>query len=233
MNEDKASPDLRFIIRATLLGAGDGRSLQNVNTTELPDGCIASVNADNSLWRLVKTSSTATQNGVSLRAGSGPGTWFLQASNAGLIQGVQITANNFSAFAVDGNWQQTTDSNCALDGSSETWSLTQPGCILVYEGTGIRSFMAQLSVAARVGNVGAARDVFLGISYNDDLTGAPSPGTSGQIDATIDTATADFPITTVRKVTMSPGDSLRPKMAAAAGATSLSAVIRMIVWPST
>jgi uncharacterized protein YyaL (SSP411 family) len=154
----------------------------------------------------------------------------LQSVSDAFSGGAEVLSTDYNAFAVDGNWHQTTDSDSALTGTPTNWALTAAGCILTYTGT-TRDFYVTLASAIRVGNADAARNAFLGISRNDDLTGAPSFGTSGAIDTTLASANSDIAATTTRLVRLASGDTLRPKMAGPAAATELSAVLRMIVVP--
>ena len=59
--------------RPLLTGGGSGDSLQNVNTTLLPNGALCLVTENSTLYRLDKTS---TSNVGTITPGSGPGRWF-------------------------------------------------------------------------------------------------------------------------------------------------------------
>lgn len=233
MNEDKASPDLRFLIRNVLTGTSSPASLQNVNTALLPNGACCWITFEQSLWALNKDSTALTVPGVSLKPGSGPGAWFRVTTSDITAGGVflESTGAGFNSYAVDGNWQTSSSSNflVATD-TAPNWSLTALGGILTYSGPA-RPFFVTLCAAARVGNVDTPRQAFLGVSKNDDLTGAATAGTSGAIDSTLAVADVDYSITTVRRVSLVESDTLRPKMAGPAGAVTLAAVIRMIVIP--
>jgi len=236
MNEQTASPADRYLIRATLAGTGDGQSLQNVNTAFLPNGAACYVIADEALWVLDKTATPATVTNQSLAPGSGPGCWYRFGTAEALSPPAAVVAAGFQTFGVDGNWQAPSSTNAIFDSGAnnpdppKNWALTAVQSVLTYSGP-TRQFLVMIAGAARVGDATAARDVFLGVSYNNDLTGAPSPGTSGEIDTTVSVASVDYAISTNRLVTLSATDTLRPKMAAPAAASTLSAVLRMAVVP--
>ena len=79
--------DLRILAPfATVQGEED--SLQSVDTTILPDGCLAYVIADNSAWRLHK-SLVPPLNGV-LAPASGPGGWIAESASAMFINNVSF-----------------------------------------------------------------------------------------------------------------------------------------------
>ena len=71
-----APPEFRVLApRAVLLGAGNPAALQNVNTTELPNGSLCWVQDQFGLYALNKTS-VAPPSGTSVvQPASGPGRW--------------------------------------------------------------------------------------------------------------------------------------------------------------
>jgi hypothetical protein len=215
-----------------LASTSSGDSLANLNTAVLPNGAMVSVTQDQSLWMLDKTSTATTIPDEIIAPGSGPGRWFRFATNAARSRGLMVVGQAFNAFAVDTNWGQSTGNTFIVDGTTpEDWVLTASGCILTYTGPS-RRFLVNLSASVRVTNVGAPRDVFLGISLQNDLTGAPSAGTSGEVDAVLAVADTSVCMSTVRLVTLATGQTLRPKMAGPAAALGLSAMIRMSITPS-
>ena len=82
-----AATALRLLApRAALLGTGNGDSLQNVNTTELPNGALCWVNANATLYRLDRTSVAASAPDAIIVPASGPGRWFALSGNAVLSE---------------------------------------------------------------------------------------------------------------------------------------------------
>lgn len=222
----------RLQIREVSAGTGDGDSMANLNTAVLPDGAFCVVSEEGALYQLVKSSAATPVTGFIVAPSSGPGRWILFAASDVLSGPAQVGSTDFSTFAADGNWGPVTNTVTALDAvSSPAWTHAPASSILTYHGP-TRKFAVTLAASAHVGAVGAAHDVFLGISKNNDLTGAPAAGTSGEIDTTPAAITVDYAMSTSRIVSLSSTDTLRPKMAASAAATSLGAMLRMIVTPA-
>jgi hypothetical protein len=80
MVDRAAATALRILgARARLLGPGDGNSLQNINTTNLPDGSLCWVSASLAYFVLHKGDSTTPPDGINvIKPSSGPGRWFIQ-----------------------------------------------------------------------------------------------------------------------------------------------------------
>ena len=84
--------------RAALLGTGDGAALQNVNTTELPDGSLCWVNDQANLYVLSKTSTEVASGNFIVVPASGPGRWML--ANNGAAAAPVISTD----FAISAEW---------------------------------------------------------------------------------------------------------------------------------
>jgi hypothetical protein len=80
MSDRAAAVGFRVLgARRRLLGPGDGDSLQNVNTTELPDGSLCWVTQSLAFFALHKGDSTTPPDGINvIKPSSGPGRWFIQ-----------------------------------------------------------------------------------------------------------------------------------------------------------
>jgi hypothetical protein len=232
MNEQIASPALRYLIRDVLTGTGNPQSLANVNTTELPNGALCMVATDGTLWRLDKTSSIAP-SGEAVAPGSGPGRWLLFEVGAFSSPPVGVNGSGSNGFPVGGSWGQPSTNSFAIQqiaGNLNSWALTASGGILTYTGP-TRQFAVALYATLNVGDATAARQVFLGISHNDDLTGVAAA--DGNNISDVHATAVDHPISTGRIVRLVSGDTLRPKGAAATAAVSLTATsYRMIVTPA-
>lgn len=224
MNEDKAPADYRCLIRAQLNGTTDGESLQNVNTTPLPNGALCFVNSESALFVLAKTSVQPEEVALVVAPGSGPGRWVRLVGSTALAGPMQLQATAAAAFAVDGNFGQSSSSTFALAGGSTghpNWALTAAGGIVTYSGPS-RPFMLLLQGSFQVGNAGSPRVATAGISINDDLTGAIADSASA-LSTTLAVASSDYSlgVALYRRLLVT-GDTLRVKAGAAAGAVSLS-----------
>ena len=82
MTDRLADVTLRILgARKNLTGTGDGESLQNIDTTELPDGAACWVTASLSDFALHKYDNTTAPDNINVvRPASGPGRWFIQAN---------------------------------------------------------------------------------------------------------------------------------------------------------
>jgi len=80
-----AATALRLLApRAVVLGTGDGDSLQNVNTTELPNGSFCWVVSNATLYRLDTASTLASAPDAVIVPASGPGRWIALSGSAAL-----------------------------------------------------------------------------------------------------------------------------------------------------
>ncbi len=233
MSASRAPAELRFLIRKVRDGVANPDSLASINTTELPDGAVCSVSDDGTLWRLDKSSSFMPTS-EAIAPVAGPGRWFYFGVEAFASPGVMVVGSGANTFAVGGNWGQPTSSEFALQqltGDLNAWSLTALGGILTYAGPS-RLFNVAIYASMNVGDATAARQVFVGVSHNNDLTGAAASD-GNNISATLSTASIQYVLATSRLVRLSSGNTLRMKAAAASAASSLgAAAVRMIVSPA-
>jgi hypothetical protein len=225
-NENIAPPDLRLMIRALRAGTGLPNSLQNINTTKLPDGASCYVIEDAAFWVLDKGSSTGAITGEVLVPGSGPGRWFRQSTSSTQAPGVQVVSSDTNnGYNLDDNWQISAGANFALLSSGVLpgfWALTALGPILTYSGK-TRPFLARLTATVVVGDATAPREIFAGISYNNDLTGVAALGAVGQQSIELVTANVGNQLSTERIVVMADTDTVRAKLAGPAAAAALTA----------
>jgi hypothetical protein len=73
--------------RPTLLGTGDADSLQNVNTTELPNGALCWVVSNATLYRLDAASTAASAPDAVIVPAAGPGRWIALSGNELIAEG--------------------------------------------------------------------------------------------------------------------------------------------------
>jgi len=93
-----APADLRILTpRPTLSGTGDADSLQNVNTTELPDGALAYVLELNLAYRLHKLLVPPIVG--TLAPAAGPGVWVPEAGSAMFVNSVVASPGTVNAGA--------------------------------------------------------------------------------------------------------------------------------------
>jgi hypothetical protein len=132
-------------------GTGDGNSLANVNTTNLPNAALCMVQDQGTLYRLDKTSTIdpvlPTDPGI-IVPGSGPGRWFaMTGQEAELAFAYEIGMNNASAVVVANpqNWTAlgsttawTVEDSILTAGTlvaTAFWSTTTPSAgVLTYNG---------------------------------------------------------------------------------------------------
>lgn len=96
MSDRTAATALRLLgPRAVLSGTGNPDSLQNVNTTELPNGSLCMVNESGTLYRLDKFSTATSAIPAIMQPASGPGRWFA------LSGGALLAAARMSMFSPD------------------------------------------------------------------------------------------------------------------------------------
>lgn len=98
MTDRLAAVGLRVLApRATLLGAGNEDALQNVNTTELPDGSLCWAEDQVAFYVLHKSSAASPSGTVVVAPGSGPGRWIILGS--GGADGSQVIVPDIAALA--------------------------------------------------------------------------------------------------------------------------------------
>jgi hypothetical protein len=81
-----------------LLGTGDGNSLQNVNTTNLPNGAECYVIETNLSYRLHKTLTAPVAGAVS--PASGPGVWLPDSNSGMFVNSAEASAGTVNANSV-------------------------------------------------------------------------------------------------------------------------------------
>lgn len=113
--------------RAVLLGTGDAAALQNLDTTELPDGALCWVSDQTSYYVLHRDSSASPSGTIVVAPASGPGRWIILGSgstsgelivpNIAALAALPAPANGESAFVltVRSSFQFETGSALAAD----------------------------------------------------------------------------------------------------------------------
>lgn len=223
--------DSRILIRADILGTGF--SLENINTTFLPDGAMCFVRVNKAVYALDKSSTLTPETNVIITPGSGPGRWIKLTESLGAAGATFIRSNGQLTYAADGNFNASSSSAFQQDGGvsgNPNWTLTALGGILTYSGP-VRQFMILLNASVRVGDVSSPRSVFGAISFNDNFSGAVATG-GGALDTLCAVAASDYALgVTARFQNLINGSTLRPKFGVAAGASTLEAQLTMAVIP--
>jgi len=155
MTDRNSDTALRLLApRANLLGTGDGDSLQNINTTYLPNGAFCWVNANATLYRLDKTSTAASAPDAVIVPASGPGRWRALSGNAVLSEArmsmfqpaalavVIATINVWVALPAAGSYAPQTSASAFWSISATTGIATYSGPAMIYH------FSAALNLAA-------------------------------------------------------------------------------------
>jgi hypothetical protein len=231
MTASRSAVAFRWLIRDTALGGGDGEALQNVITSELPDGSSCYVISEESVYRLFKSSTTAA-NGVSIIAPvAGPGRWFkVQDDNAFMADPLavfQAGTNVFPASSTD--WFAPNTSNFTPDQAANfgTWTQGALGAF-TYNGPGSLRWRLQLDATFAVG--GATETVTAGISVNADLTGA-ADGQAQGAGTVVRTTTIVGRITVVRTRVLTPGDIVQPRIRNSASASTTASFLTLTAVP--
>lgn len=102
MPDRNAAVGLRVLApRATLLGSGDSDSLQNVNTTPLPDGSLCWVGDQTAFYVLHKDGTDTPISPIVVAPAAGPGRWFQIPTGDGTGLPTELTPYNFGAVGDD------------------------------------------------------------------------------------------------------------------------------------
>jgi hypothetical protein len=172
MSSNLFPPDFRVLgPLSAVTGAED--SLEAVNTSELPDGCLAVV-TNNQVFVLNKFSTATAVSGVIVApAQGGVGRWLLLVAGAGeqLSRAIQLTAALADFAVVSNTWTLISGAVFASQGTpSALFSLTTASGRLTYNGPSGRYF--EICVEASIGNgeSGAAIEVAVAASVNGDVS---------------------------------------------------------------
>lgn len=227
MSDKNAAVALRLLgPRAVARGTGDGDSLQNVNTTELPNGALCMVNESGTLYRLDKNSALTpalpTDPGL-ITPAAGPGQWIaLVGQEASLTFAYQIGMNNASPVVVPNpaTWSALgattawTVEDAALTAgilvATAFWSTVTPGAgVLTYSGPATL-FRVSASVVLTNAEAANAQTYGLYISKNGTGIGAATEFVREMQQAAA-TGNAQDPnqVTAESNLFLSPGDTVQ------------------------
>lgn len=226
MTDRLAAVALRILApRARARGTGDGDALQNVNTTELPDGCIAFASDVATYYRFLRAGGLLSANNndsALITPASGPGQWVAEFGTGALSFSYQIALNAEPVTVVDGagflalpgtaTW--ASDDALTTAGTltpTAFWSANNPGNgALTYFGPP-RYFDVYGVISANNGESGARPMQFeLYISKNAALLGSTSEPIRSAINSE-PTAPGQVPIEVsyVSRLLMQTGDTVQ------------------------
>ena len=200
--------------RGNVLGTGDGEALQNVDTTELPDGALCVVQGIG-IYLLDKTSPLTPVGTLVVQPSSGPGMWIFVLANepepmvAGAHSALSIVSTGATVATSGGQSIWTVFPTTPYDGNFEpdVWSfnsitgvLTNLGPLRVYVITAFLSAAPSTAAAALIG---------LDIDINGDLVGT-SNRTIETMEVLTGAATADqVSLATSRLAAVGTGQTVR------------------------
>lgn len=174
--------------RSAVLGAGNGDSLQNVNTTELPDGSLCFVTGVG-LYELDKTSAAPPLDTLVVAPGSGPGRWiFLVASTpdfstAPARSSLSVVSTGATVATGGGQSVWTVFPTAAYDSNFDPtlWSFDSATGVLTYLGPSRR-----FEVTAYLNTTPSSSSIAL-IGLDIDISGS----LVGTTDRTVETMEAE------------------------------------------
>lgn len=227
MSDHNAAVALRLLgPRSVARGTGDGDSLQNVNTTELPNGALCMVNESGTLYRLDKSSALTpalTSDPGLITPIAGPGQWIaLVGQEAALTFAYQISMNNAAPVVVPNpsNWTALgattawTVEDAALGAGTLVdtafWATTTPSAgVLTYSGPA-GYFVVSASVVLTNSEASNAQTYGLYISKNATGIGANTEF-AREMQQAAATGNAQDPnqVTAESILFLSPGDTVQ------------------------
>lgn len=210
-NEAQSAVALRTLIRTFPSSSpGVADDMQNMNTSELPDGAQCYCTGTRQLFRFRKFSTAAAVANIVIVPSSGGGRWVLESFAPTGALPVFLAASAANTADTDGtvNWTASQTSNYALQGGLAAWTLTA-GCVLHYIGPAATMLVTLTATVT----IGAGSRVDIGVSHNDDLVLAVdgfAEGTQFHAGAAVED-TESVVLSTQRRVVISPLETLRPK----------------------
>lgn len=215
--EAQSAVALRTLIRTFPSSSpGSGEDMQNMNTSELPDGATCFCTATRQLFRFRKKSTAAAVANIVIVPSAGGGRWILESLAPTGALPVFLAATDLNTADTSGttNWTASQTSLYALQGGSAAWTLTA-GCVLHYIGPAT-PMLVTLTVTL---SFDATARVDIGISHNDDLVAAADGFAEGiQFYGVGVETTGVVVLSTQRRVDISPLETIRPKFRYSGGA---------------
>jgi hypothetical protein len=205
----RAPAELRiFAAFSTILGFDD--ALEALNTFELPDGAIASVRANSSIY-MFDRASVAVPDGVNIVAPTaGPGRWIIYPPGAAQLMSFarELTTFPSQLFTLDQNWQDIPSLAAQFTGSgSAPFTLDAASGEMTYTGAD----GARYSLAAAITIIrDAPLDAHAAFSVNGDVVLGTTNAYVHEMFMFGDSATGGrLNMNLLRIVTLNNGDSIR------------------------
>jgi hypothetical protein len=208
--EAQSAVALRCMIREFVsTSPGNGEDLQNINTSQLPDGAQCFVTTTRQLFRFRKFSTISAVPDYVIVPSSGGGRWVLEGIPAGALPAWVVATNtNTTDASGSGDWLAPNTDDFSLELGGGAWAFTALGCILTYTGPTARYLFRVTATLTFAGD----QSVQLGIAHNDDLTGTAAGFLQGIqfYDVPIESSeTVDLSAERMRVIAN--GSTIRPK----------------------
>jgi hypothetical protein len=153
-----APADLRILTpRPTLSGAGDADSLQNVNTTELPDGALAYVLELNLAYRLHKLLVPPIVG--TLAPAAGPGVWVPEAGSAMFVNSAAASPGEVLSLA---QLSQAVLPAIPLEATDILFATSQPPV-----GVGVGEMPEGINIVPHINTAATPGTVRVGLSFQN------------------------------------------------------------------
>jgi len=202
--------------RDVLIGTGDFTSLQNVDTTELDDGCLCYVVDFASYYQLDKVSTATPVGDVIVQPASGPGRWIFFASTGASEDWMSMkmaTGPQASSNLTQNTWVNTPAGAPGLytmdtPGPSPLWTIDEQTGLVTYNGLNgkwyevtVNASISPASSAISQYEVSADNGAFVGTTNVDPY--AQRQGSTAVIDNA-------FSFTASKMINLAPGTIIRP-----------------------
>jgi hypothetical protein len=217
-----AATTLRLLApRANLLGTGDSDSLQNVDTTELPNGALCWVNANATLYRLDSLSVAASAPDAIIVPASGPGRWIALSINALIEHMSMFSPDELSVLIGEADvWQALPVSidYAPQVGGSTFWSISATTGVATYSGPlQIYHFTAAVNIA--VDDV-SSNVVEMALTVNgEDIGTSNARGLAERVETS---SLTDFTVLALaNEIALAPGDTVQLIVRNTSGETNL------------
>lgn len=238
MSGEAQSPaDFRNLIRqkADFLAPGDPDDLQNIITSQLPNGAKCYVVERRSTF-VYNRYSSLSPNGIEVFAPiAGGGRWLLSSVDIAGSPIIEAYSTNPNTFVVDGNLNAPNTAQFTTEAGPHLtmWTLTALGCVLQYNGPDTPAW-AILTASVSVANADALRSITGFISHNDDDPGAVVGTTiGGPVQVVQTVANQVLMLVAQRRIpSLQSLNTIRPKFSGiAGGVTGVLASLQLTVRP--
>ena len=200
--------------RAVLLGTDNGNSLQNVNTTDLDDGCLCYVTEFAAYYMLDKASTSTPVGDVIVQPAAGPGRWlFLVGPDVSeLWMSMKITAFQASSNLTQSTWANTPSGAPGLytmdTPGPGLWTIDGQTGLVTYNGQNGKWF--QVTVSASIATESSEISDFEVSADNGAFVGTTNDDFYAQRQSSTAVIDDPFSFTASKMINLSPGTIIRP-----------------------